>query len=50
MAEQDNSTKSSAATCRVFISYSHDSLEHQQRVLALANQLREDGVEAWIDQ
>lgn len=34
----------------VFISYSHDSPEHQQRVLALAEQLRTDGVEAWIDQ
>jgi hypothetical protein len=50
MAEQDKSTKSLATTCRVFISYSHDSLEHQKRVLALANQLRKDGVEAWIDQ
>jgi len=50
MAEQDKSTKSLAATCRIFISYSHDSLEHQKRVLALANQLRQDGVEAWIDQ
>jgi hypothetical protein len=46
MMEQD----SSAATSRVFISYSHDSPEHQQRVLALANQLRKDGVEAWLDQ
>jgi tetratricopeptide (TPR) repeat protein len=35
---------------RVFISYSHDSPQHQQRVLALANRLRSDGVEAWIDQ
>jgi hypothetical protein len=45
MAEQDKSTQSPTATCRVFISYSHDSPEHQQRVLALANQLRKDGVE-----
>jgi hypothetical protein len=50
MTEQDKSTKSPAATCRVFISYSHDSPEHRQRVLTLANQLRKDGVEAWIDQ
>jgi len=50
MAEQDKSTRSLAATYRVFISYSHDSLDHQKRVLALANQLRKDGVEAWIDQ
>jgi hypothetical protein len=35
---------------RVFISYSHDSEEHQRGVLALANRLRQDGVEAWLDQ
>jgi SEFIR domain len=34
---------------RVFISYSHDSPEHAERVLALAQRLREDGVDAWID-
>lgn len=34
---------------RVFISYSHDSPLHQERVLALANQLRQEGVDAWID-
>jgi hypothetical protein len=35
---------------RVFISYSHDSTEHAEGVLALAQRLREDGVDAWIDQ
>jgi tetratricopeptide (TPR) repeat protein len=35
---------------KVFISYSHDSLEHTRRVHALADRLRADGVEAWIDQ
>jgi hypothetical protein len=35
---------------RAFISYSHDSAEHALRMLGLANQLRVDGVEAWIDQ
>jgi CheY-like chemotaxis protein len=35
---------------RVFISYSHDSAEHQRRVLALANRLRREGVDAIIDQ
>jgi hypothetical protein len=35
---------------RVFISYSHDSSEHAERVLALAQRLRQDGVDAWIDQ
>ncbi|MCG8420414.1 MAG: TIR domain-containing protein [Proteobacteria bacterium] len=35
---------------RVFISYSHDSDEHRGRVLALANRLRTDGIDAIIDQ
>jgi hypothetical protein len=35
---------------RVFISYSHDSPEHRERVLKFANRLRKDGVDAWIDQ
>jgi SEFIR domain len=48
MAEQDKSSNSLAG-CGVFISYSHDSPEHEERVLALANQLRNDGIEAWID-
>jgi hypothetical protein len=39
-----------AARKLVFISYSHDSLEHKRRVRALADQLRADGVEAWVDQ
>jgi hypothetical protein len=39
-----------AAPPRVFISYSHDSPEHQDRVLALADRLRLEGVNASIDQ
>ncbi len=35
---------------RVFISYSHDSPEHQDRVLALSDQLRKDGIDCNIDQ
>jgi SEFIR domain-containing protein len=35
---------------RVFISYSHDSTDHTRAVLALAQRLRQDGVDAWIDQ
>lgn len=35
---------------RVFISYSHDNPEHQDRVLALADRLRADGIDAEIDQ
>jgi hypothetical protein len=34
----------------VFISYSHDSVEHQQRTLALADRLRSGGIDAEIDQ
>jgi|GEM_PF-3290660 tetratricopeptide (TPR) repeat protein len=35
---------------RVFISYSHDSHEHADRVLDFADRLRRDGVETIIDQ
>lgn len=35
---------------RVFISYSHDSPAHEQQVRALADQLRIDGVDAFLDQ
>jgi hypothetical protein len=34
----------------VFISYSHDSPEHEAKVLALANRLGEDGIDAVLDQ
>lgn len=34
---------------RLFISYSHDSAEHEDRVLALAARLRVDGIDALID-
>jgi SEFIR domain len=34
----------------VFISYSHDSPDHLRRVLALAGRLREDGIDAQLDQ
>jgi tetratricopeptide (TPR) repeat protein len=34
----------------VFISYSHDSPEHEDRVLELSDRLRADGIEATIDQ
>src|ERR1044071_5828470 len=33
----------------VFISYSHDSDSHVQRVVSLANSLRSDGVDAQLD-
>src|SRR5438046_2751140 len=35
---------------KVFISYSHDSPDHKDRILALSNRLREDGVDCRIDQ
>ncbi|HEY0407020.1 MAG TPA: SEFIR domain-containing protein [Pyrinomonadaceae bacterium] len=38
------------ADTNVFISYSHDSPEHEARVLALADRLRADGIAAMIDQ
>jgi tetratricopeptide (TPR) repeat protein len=34
----------------VFISYSHDSPEHEAKVLELANRLGEDGIDAVLDQ
>jgi hypothetical protein len=50
MSEQDISTGSVRGIPRVFISYSHDSLEHARRVLELAERLRDDGVDARLDQ
>jgi len=41
---------SDANPARVFISYSHDSPEHEENVLALSNRLRADGINALIDQ
>jgi hypothetical protein len=40
----------SEAAPRVFISYSHDSDEHSDRVLELADRLRGNGIDAIIDQ
>jgi TIR domain/Carboxypeptidase regulatory-like domain len=40
-----------AATApKIFISYSHDSPEHKERVLRFAQRLRQDGIDAQIDQ
>ncbi|HEV7676316.1 MAG TPA: tetratricopeptide repeat protein [Candidatus Angelobacter sp.] len=41
---------SAAAPPKIFISYSHDSDEHKDRVLELSNRFRQDGVDATIDQ
>lgn len=35
---------------RVFVSYSHDSDAHRERVLALSERLRRDGIETMLDQ
>jgi TIR domain len=35
---------------KVFISYSHDTVAHQERVLDLADRLRADGIDAEVDQ
>jgi len=35
---------------KVFISYTHDSPEHIDRVLSLANRLRVEGVDCQLDQ
>jgi SEFIR domain len=40
---------SEPATPRVLISYSHDGPAHDDRVLALADRLRADGIDAMID-
>ena len=39
-----------ASPMRVFISYSHDSREHCDQILAFAQQLRRDGIDAELDQ
>jgi hypothetical protein len=44
------SEESQASPVRVFISYSHDSREHCDQVLAFAQQLRRDGIDAELDQ
>jgi hypothetical protein len=44
------SEQTSPAEPRVFISYSHDSPEHCDRVLDLAQQLRRDGINTELDQ
>lgn len=50
MAGADAATQDSeAAAARIFLSYSHDSEAHKQRVLELCERLRQDGVNAWLD-
>ncbi len=50
-ARSEVSTSLAGATSvQVFLTYSHDSPAHEQAVLDLANRLRADGIDAWIDQ
>jgi hypothetical protein len=42
-------TQPSTKHVRVFVSYSHDSLEHRERVLQFSNKLRLNGIEAVVD-
>jgi SEFIR domain len=46
----DQSLSENTSSPKVFISYSHDSSSHAVRVLALADQLCNDGIDAMIDQ
>ncbi len=39
-----------ATAGKLFISYSHDSEKHADRVLALADQLIDDGIDCVLDQ
>ena len=41
---------SEASPLKVFISYSHDSPEHADRVLTLTDRLRQNGLESILDQ
>lgn len=41
---------SGGSSPRVFISYSHDSYDHADRVRALSDRLRTDGIDCLIDQ
>lgn len=40
----------SGESLKVFVSYSHDSPEHMERVLRLSDRLRRDGIDCIIDQ
>ena len=46
----DHSDRLTNSMASLFISYSHDSIEHEDRILALADRLRQDGIDARIDQ
>src|SRR5581483_5540821 len=45
-----NMTSQASTHPKVFVSYSHDSREHMDRVLDLSNRLRREGIDCLIDQ
>jgi hypothetical protein len=49
VVHQHEPTHSPPLGPRVFVSYSHDSKAHSDRVLELAARLRAEGVNAWLD-
>jgi TIR domain len=51
MVEKDNvEARKDFPPLRVFVSYSHDSDEHKKWVLALVKRLRNDGIDAIVDE
>ena len=50
MSQEREEPQNDSMHPKVFISYSHDSSEHMERVLELSDQLRLDGVDCHIDQ
>src|SRR5450759_1044042 len=47
--KRETDVAATANAVRVFLRYSWDSDAHKQRVLAVAQRLRNDGVDAWLD-
>jgi len=50
LPESNQTMNSDSTPLKVFISYTHDSSEHKDRVLEVADRLREDGIDCIIDQ
>ncbi len=46
---RESAAGAAVSAAGVFISYSHDSPTHEQAVLDLANRLRANGIDAWLD-
>jgi len=50
LPESTQMTSLESGSPKIFISYSHDSQEHKDRILELADRLRQDGIDCNIDQ